>query len=354
MSPCSSPLYITVSDTVISTNPSSTLYLNFQSCTWTITAPVGLYPTVTFSSFATELNYDFFSVYSGSNTSNPLFSGSGAQIPSPITGDCQQLLVTFTSDSSVVASGVRATVTFGAIAGTTTTQAPCSPTCSSCLSYRGGPVLTRAVVNPVYWNSNVAFSAQLSGFYSDIFNSTWFGNFAQYNVLPGSRGAPYVGNLATGTYTDAQVQAQLQSLINSGAVMAPTSNTYYPIHFPPGVSINMDGSLSCTSWCAYHSAFVMNGVNVAYGIIPDQGPTSGCAGGCGANPLQVNNLISVSSHELIEALTDPVPGWATGWYNNALGEIGDICNAQQTTFTSAGGLTYVVQKEWSNCARACV
>ena len=37
-------------------------------------------------------------------------------------------------------------------------------------------------------------------------------------------------------------------------------------------------------------------------------------------------LSSVCSHEVAEAITDPVPG--SGWYDDANGEIGDICARQ--------------------------
>ena len=60
-------------------------------------------------------------------------------------------------------------------------------------------------------------------------------------------------------------------------------------------------------------------------------------------------------HSRVEATTDPAVGLATvfgpplAWYDPNNGEIGDICNAIQGT--SAG---FVVQKEWSNAANACV
>jgi hypothetical protein len=37
----------------------------------------------------------------------------------------------------------------------------------------------------------------------------------------------------------------------------------------------------------------------------------------------IDALTSTSSHELCEAITDPIPG--QGWYDDANGEIGDIC-----------------------------
>ena len=68
--------------------------------------------------------------------------------------------------------------------------------------------------------------------------------------------------------------------------------------------------------------------------------------------------MSVSSHELVEAVTDPQVGIATslsyplGWYDATNGEIGDICNQQHGTINS-GGQTFTVQLEWSNSEGAC-
>ena len=80
-----------------------------------------------------------------------------------------------------------------------------------------------------------------------------------------------------------------------------------------------------------------------------------CAGGCGNDPDTFNNLTSVSSHELIEAVTDPGVGLATSyaaplaWYDPAGGEISDICNAQQAKVAG-----WTIQKNWSNALNKCV
>lgn len=69
-------------------------------------------------------------------------------------------------------------------------------------------------------------------------------------------------------------------------------------------------------------------------------PYPGCDGCLGGLPT-FNALTSTSSHELCEAITDPIPG--QGWYDDANGEIGDIC-AWKTK--QLGNDT--VQLEWSN------
>ncbi len=230
-----------------------------------------------------------------------------------------------------------------------------SAAASKRLTYYGGPVLTHVNVVPVYWNSSVAFQSNLNSFYSTIVTSSLYTSLLpQYSGIgTGTRGTPFVGTKSAGSYTDAQVQAYLNTLFAAGSIPAPNANNYYPVHFPPSTSITAsDGSRSCVQFCAYHGTYVRNGVNVNYGIVPDQG--GGCAGGCGANASRVNNLTSVASHELVEATTDPAVGLATvygpplAWYNATYGEIGDICNAQQATVSG-----YVVQKEWSNSKSSC-
>src|SRR5205807_10517755 len=80
---------------------------------------------------------------------------------------------------------------------------------------------------------------------------------------------------------------------------------------------------------------------------------------CG-NGTPFGNYCSVASHELVEAVTDAEVGLATitgpplAWYDNTNGEIGDICNAQQGTITGSDGVSYTVQKEFSNLANDCI
>jgi hypothetical protein len=155
-----------------------------------------------------------------------------------------------------------------------------------------------------------------------------------------------------------QVEMQLLPLTRT--------HSYFPIHFAPGISISLQGQGSCSVFCAYHNTISLSGVknantpNLMYGIIPDQG--GNCAGGCGGAATQFDNTCSVSSHELTEATTDPAIGLVTGntvgfpaaWYDQTNGEIGDECNAIQTTFKGADGVTYTIQEEWSNNANGCV
>ncbi len=75
-------------------------------------------------------------------------------------------------------------------------------------------------------------------------------------------------------------------------------------------------------------------------------PYPGC-NGCRGGLSPFDALTTTCSHELCEAITDPIPG--QGWYDDAHGEIGDVC-AWKTKKLGA----YTIQLEWSNAANKCV
>jgi len=162
--------------------------------------------------------------------------------------------------------------------------------------------------------------------------------------------------------TDAMVQVHLTWLFDNGLLPAPTNNSYYPVHFPPGVTITAsDGSQSCVDFGGYHSSFQYAGQNVYYGVLPDLSPPA-CNGdpskgfGCDPNAGDCGSVLAdtttAASHEFAETVTDPYapnPAWDDAEY----GEIGDICNGQQVTVTLGDGNNYTVQQLWSLLCNAC-
>ena len=258
------------------------------------------------------------------------------------------------------------------------------------LTYFGGPVISNVQVVQVLYGSG-SYNAQVAGtstpsmgnFYGDFLGTGGYVSLmTQYNTpVSGGTGqtigngtfaglfqiVPAAGNNGS-TITDAQIQSELLAQINGGHLPAPTldaggnPNTLYMIFFPPGKTISQGGSNSCQAggFCAYHgtTSSLLGGKNVLYGVMPDMQAGSGCATGCGSSTT-FNNYTSVTSHELIEAVTDAFVGIATvfgpplAWYDMTNGEIGDICNGQQGSFV-ANGTTYTVQLEFSNAANNCV
>jgi len=69
---------------------------------------------------------------------------------------------------------------------------------------------------------------------------------------------------------------------------------------------------------------------------------------------------SAASHELIETITDAEIGLTNvvasplAWYDSNNGEIGDICNQQQTSFAGTDNNIYTIQKEFSNLQNDCI
>jgi hypothetical protein len=257
------------------------------------------------------------------------------------------------------------------------------------LTYFGGPIISNVQVVQVLYGSG-SYNAQVAGassptmgnFFADITTTGLITLMQQYNTnISGGTGQVF-GNGTFGglfqivpssanngsTITDAQIQSEILAQITAGHLPAPVidatghPNTIYMIYFPPGKTISQGGSSSCVAggFCAYHgtTSTLFNGKNVLYGVMPDMQAGSGCATGCGSSTT-FNNYTSVTSHELVEAMTDAFVGIATtfaaplAWYDQTNGEIGDICNGQQGTYV-ANGTTYTIQLEFSNAANNCV
>jgi hypothetical protein len=220
------------------------------------------------------------------------------------------------------------------------------------LTYRGGPLLTSVKVFTVFWGAQWSQQplsdtvGKINDFFDAILTSELIDQLAEYSVSGqqighGSRiGTATVTTPAPGTVaTDSAIQHLIQQEITTGTLPAADPQTLYFVYTPPGVAIVQGGDRSCQAFCGYHNDI---GGQLFYAAMPYPG-CQGCTGSL--DPFAA--LTSTSSHELCEAITDAVPG--QGWYDDANGEIGDIC--AWTTKTVAG---YTVQLEWSNAQNSCV
>jgi hypothetical protein len=220
------------------------------------------------------------------------------------------------------------------------------------LTYRNGPLLTSVQVFTIFWGkawqepANASLMTHMNDFFDFILTSKLLDQLAEYGVPGKSIGhGTRTGSTVLTTsepgksLTDAAIQKMLQTEIAAGNLTANTSNSLYFVFLPPGTQVDQGGSKSCQTFCGYHDA---TSDNIFYAVMPYPGCT-GCEGGLAVPDA----LTSTSSHELCEAITDPVPG--AGWYDDSNGEIGDICAWKTKTLGS-----YVVQLEWSNSADACI
>ena len=220
------------------------------------------------------------------------------------------------------------------------------------LTYRGGPLLTAVEVFTVFWGAEwqqapqSALVTNLNLFFDLILTSALMDQLGEYSV-PGKNighgrrtGSVTLTSPAPNTSVrDSSIQQLLQQEIASKNLPGPGPNSLYFFFLPPGVQVVQGGSASCQDFCGYHDSTIGN---IFYAVMPYPG-CSGCTGGL----TVADALTSTTSHELCEAVTDPLPG--QGWYDDNSGEIGDICAWKTRTL---GG--YTIQLEWSNKAGACV
>lgn len=260
------------------------------------------------------------------------------------------------------------------------------------LTYYGGPVLSSPQVVMVVWGLHVDPTVRntMAVFYSSILQSPYWNIVEQYSTVglsgvDGKAGSNQVmrSGSSVGIYTinpsiqagiisDLQIAQELANQILTGALPAPSTdlngqaNTVYMVHFPPSMTITIGtspGQPLCQPggpFAAAHSGFFYLGLNVPFGIVPDQGPTSPCFGNNGvpaADPqAYIDGETAWSARTLAAAVTDPDAFSATGvgrplaWYDPNNGEIGDICrNASLGTVNG-----YSLWPLWSNQLNACV
>lgn len=221
------------------------------------------------------------------------------------------------------------------------------------LTYRGGPMLTSVSVFSVFWGSQwnqaplVTLMQTMNSFFDYIVTSALLDQLAEYSVQGSAIGrGTHVGSTVVATpappsptVSDAAIQQLLNDQISSnGAFVKPTPNTLYALFLPPNVAVTQGGASSCQGFCGYHDSF---GTDRYFAVLP----YLGCAG-CSSGYSIDDATTIVASHELSEAITDPIPG--KGWYDDQNGEIGDICAWQTKKLGS-----FTIQLEWSNKAGKC-
>lgn len=191
------------------------------------------------------------------------------------------------------------------------------------LTYMGGPLLSTVELVSLYWGEFAqadintmqawlqGFAGYLSGVAAPIRQEPvlWqYGNFAA------SVGAWHQESPPPSNATEADVQSLITRLQGASLLPAFSTNRLFLV-FTLGVTFGGYG----TTWCAYHGSW---GSGQYFAICPY--PSSG---GCGnANPTQ--SWQSVTSHEILEACTDPSVG--TGWVEGGE-EGGDVCAWEEFT-----------------------
>jgi hypothetical protein len=235
------------------------------------------------------------------------------------------------------------------------------------MEYFGGQVFSNVKVVSVIWGAGVNGQtvAGMPGFLTAIVNSTFVDQMGEYDTdLTGVNGHHGTNQtIGRGTFlgqvqitpkntktqiTDKMIQKELIYQIGIGALPTNDTSTLYMIYFPHNVTINLDGSISCQAFGAYHESTAkkkMTKSSIMYGVMPD------CGYSFGSHTI-------ISSHEYAEATTDniPTPGtnpaYPQAWNTSDGYEIGDLCEGTQGNLV-AGATTYLVQEVYLNSLSGC-
>jgi hypothetical protein len=227
-----------------------------------------------------------------------------------------------------------------------------------------GPTITAPVLTSVTFpNYDLVDEAQ--SFVATVGTTAyWTAAVSEYGVGPAMATAPVVlTETAPATIDDSVVQTWLAGKLNGSTANAafgtPSAQSIYVIYYPTGTTVTLEGLTSCVAggFGGYHNSIQLtsgpwSGLNVAYAVVPE----------CAFDSTPAEQLTESGSHELIEAVTDPLPltqmpAYAQTDENDIVwdillggGEIADMCAQNPNAFFVPGGMTTPVQRVWSNAA----
>jgi hypothetical protein len=231
-----------------------------------------------------------------------------------------------------------------------------------------GPVLTAPVIVPIM-PQGYAFQNDIQTFTSTLGQqSYWATTTSEYGVGNITALPPVVvptssfpGLSGTNPIQDQDIQNFLTSEFQSGALTA-NPQQIYAVYFPDTVTISDGQGTSCKDFGGYHSEIDINGTPLSYAVLP------ACQNFDGLNLSEVNGITGGSSHEFVEAATDPYvqssPAYASVADSNlvwailggGIAEVGDMCaqfvQLDPSIFFTPSGFNYAVQRTWSNKSAA--
>jgi hypothetical protein len=268
------------------------------------------------------------------------------------------------------------------------------------LVYHGGPIMRRANLYAIFWipaalqnggttgmpvayqNLQTRLLADYTAHGIDNINTQYYeiiGATTTYiqnapGAIPTSGlagftvdNAPYPASGCSDTatpsncITDAQIQAEIQKVMGlKGWTSGP--NKMFLLYTSSGEGSCIDSSSTAcayTDYCAYHS-YIGTSPPIIYANMPF-GNLSACAAGQPSpnGDAVADSVTSTASHEISEAITDPIP--PTAWIDSSGNENGDLCAYNYGTNTwDAGnanemwnGNFYELQQEFNNHVAAC-
>ena len=162
--------------------------------------------------------------------------------------------------------------------------------------------------------------------------------------------------------TDGQIQAEIQKVMQING-WTGGMNKIYMLFTSKGLGSCFDNSnASCayTNYCGFHS-FIKAEPPIIYANEP-YGSATNCWTGLPSpnNDVDANSAASTASHEVMEAVTDPL---LNAWWDDTSGEeIGDLCAWNFGPSALDGGKAnqnlkgkfFLIQQEFTNLSKSCV
>jgi hypothetical protein len=219
----------------------------------------------------------------------------------------------------------------------------------------------------------------LTRFLSDVGGSSYYSILTQYSqpnalilnqsTFSGSwedtSAYPHAGT-PSDPLQDADIQAEVGRAIAANGWQAGPNSMFF-VYTAWGTTSCGSGCSATPfdgNYCAYHGSFTdASGQPVIYANMPDAGTAALNCGPTGHDPngdYYADQEVSVTAHELFEAVSDRSHGWSTDGGTQGGTEIGDLCNTDFPGASGSGGNvvlnghSYIVQSMYSKADNSCV
>jgi len=306
----------------------------------------------------------FGAIISGCSSGGNAPQGQSLVPQSPATSSSERMLGTL-SVSRDTASSIMSKVT-GASAYYTPIQGQQAPHTHNqsgsrhtlsiyTLTYYGGPVVSSESAYDIYVNCGSANCWGAPGtFLGNLASTSFIHLLDQYTGSTANNRYTYAGGLLENYSTNYTLQDQdIYNIVHAAAASYGYGGYghIYNVFLMNGVQQCSSSAGGCylQQYCAYHGAVDFSDIgHTLYTVEPYQA-VSGCSS---PNGKVADSTNSTLSHEYYETITDPDVQTNLAWYNYSYGEIGDICR-NSYGYTTVGGTSFDMQKEWSNKYSAC-
>jgi hypothetical protein len=214
-----------------------------------------------------------------------------------------------------------------------------------------GPVVATPKIVPIFFQNDATMQGQVEPYLHALVSSDYWSKTTSEYGVGNLTILPTIVSSDTPPTTDDALKTWIAgNLDGTHGWPAPDDNTIYTVFLPDGVSLSTPFGSSCSSFGGYHDEGVVSATaaRFIYALMPR----------CDTS---IDSMSIVTSHELVEASTDPFPFTAGAyqqtddphiiWSFTPGGELGDMCEYVAAASQQLVG-QYYVQRTWSNLSAA--